>query len=113
MLEPLFCDDLITIGKCAIANEYGDLATGGLNRVEDTVNEDGTEHCIEAQYGIFLDQLRYFSFIYLGLYIAFNTVQLISHLVERAEETSTYSLSGFCTVNCRPTARNYQLSHVR
>ena len=31
----------------------------------------------------------------------------------RAEETSTYSLSGFCTVNCRPTTSNYQLSHLR
>ena len=31
----------------------------------------------------------------------------------RAEETSTYSSSGFCTVNCRPTASNYQLSHLR
>ena len=40
-------------------------------------------------------------FIYLGFYIAFNTVQIISQrVVGRAEETSTYSLSGFCTVNC-------------
>ena len=53
-------------------------------------------------------------FIYLGCYIAFNTVQVISWwLVGRAEETSTYSSSGFCTVNCRPTASNYQLSHLR
>ena len=53
-------------------------------------------------------------FIYLGFYIAFNTVQVISRrVVGRAEETSTYSLSGFCTVNCRPTASNYQLSHLR
>ena len=29
------------------------------------------------------------------------------------EETSTYSSSRFCTVNCRPTASNYQLSHLR
>ena len=43
-------------------------------------------------------------FIYLGFYIAFNTVQVISRrLVGRAEETSTYSSSGFCTVNCQPT----------
>ena len=34
-------------------------------------------------------------------------------VVRRAEETSTYSLSGFCTVNCRLTASNYQLSHLR
>ena len=53
--------------------------------------------------------------IYLfGVYVAFNTVQVISQrVVRRAEETSTYSLLGFCTVNCRPTARNYQLSHLR
>ena len=52
-------------------------------------------------------------FIYLGFYVAFNTVQVISRrVVERAEETSTYSSSGFCTVNCRPTASNYQLSHL-
>ena len=53
-------------------------------------------------------------FIYLGFYIAFNTVQVISQLVVgRAEETSTYSSLGFCTVNCRPMASNYQLSHLR
>ena len=35
-------------------------------------------------------------FIYLGFYIAFNTVQVISRwVVGRAEETSTYSSSGF------------------
>ena len=49
-------------------------------------------------------------FIYLGFYVAFNTVQVISRqVVGRAEETSTCSSSGFCTVNCRPTASNYQL----
>ena len=53
-------------------------------------------------------------FIYLGFYVAFNTVQVISRrVVGRAEETSTYSLLGFCTVNCRPTVSNYQLSHLR
>ena len=53
-------------------------------------------------------------FIYLGFYVAFNTVQVISRwVVGRAEETSTYSWSRFCTVNCRPTASNYQLSHLR
>ena len=53
-------------------------------------------------------------FIYLGFYVAFNTVQVISRrVVGRAEETSTYSLSGICTVNCRPMASNYQLSHLR
>ena len=39
-------------------------------------------------------------------YIAFDTVQVIPRVVGRAEETSTYSLLGFCTVN-------YQLSHLR
>ena len=55
-------------------------------------------------------------FIYLGFYVAFNTVQVISRrVVGRAEETGTYSSLGFCTVNCRPTASNYmyQLSHLR
>ena len=51
---------------------------------------------------------------YLGFYVAFNTVQVISRrVVGRAEETSPYSSLGFCTVNCRPTASNYQLSHLR
>ena len=53
-------------------------------------------------------------FNYLGFYVAFNTVQVISRrVVGRAEVTSTYSLLGFCTVNCQPTASNYQLSHFR
>ena len=53
-------------------------------------------------------------FIYLGFYVAFKTVQVISRrVVGSAEETSTYSSLGFCTVNCRPTASNYQLSHLR
>ena len=53
-------------------------------------------------------------FIHLGFYVAFNTVQVISwRVVGRAEETSTYSSSGFCTVNCPPTSGNYQLSHSR
>ena len=56
----------------------------------------------------------FFFFVYLGFYVAFNTVQVISRrVVGRAEETSTYSSLGFCTVNCRPTASNYQLSHLR
>ena len=54
------------------------------------------------------------AFIYLWLYVAFNTVQVISRrVVGRAEETSTYSSLGLCTVNSRPTASNYQLSHLR
>ena len=53
-------------------------------------------------------------FIYLGFYVAFNTVEVISRrVVGRTEETSTYSSLGFCTVNCQPTASNYQLSHLR
>ena len=49
-----------------------------------------------------------------GFYVAFNTLQVISRrLAGRAEETSRYSSSGFCTINCRPTASNYQLSHLR
>ena len=53
-------------------------------------------------------------FVYLGFCVAFNTVQVISRrVVGRAEETRTYSSLGFCTVNCRPTASNYQLSHLR
>ena len=53
-------------------------------------------------------------FIYLGFYVTFDTVQVISRrVVGRAEETSTYSSSGICTVNCRLTASNYQLSHLR
>ena len=56
----------------------------------------------------------FLNFIYLGFYVAFNTVQVISRrVVGRAEETSTYSSLGFCTVNCRPMASNYQLSHLR
>ena len=53
-------------------------------------------------------------FIYLRFYVACNTVHVISRwVVGRAEETSIYSSSGFCTVHCRPTASNYQLSHLR
>ena len=49
-----------------------------------------------------------------GFYVAFNTIQVISRwVVGRAEETSTYSSLGLCTVNCRPTVSNYQLSHIR
>ena len=48
-----------------------------------------------------LVNLLSYLFIYLGFYIAFNTVQVISQpSVGRAEETSTYSSLGFCTVNC-------------
>ena len=44
-----------------------------------------------------------------------HTVQVILwRVVGRAEETSTYSwCRGSVTANCRPTASNYQLSHLR
>ena len=41
------------------------------------------------------DRVSHILFIYLGFYIAFNTVQVISRwVVGRAEETSTYSSLG-------------------
>ena len=52
-------------------------------------------------------------FIYLGFYVAFDAVQVISQrVVLWAEETSTYSWSRFCTVNCWPLASNYQQFHI-
>ena len=43
----------------------------------------------------------YSLFIYLGFYVAFNTVQVISRrVVGRAEETSTITVCIVCTVNC-------------
>ena len=53
------------------------------------------------------------AFIYL-----FGALRRFQHctgrrVVGRAEETSTHSSLGFCTVNCQPTASNYQLSHLR
>ena len=54
----------------------------------------------------------FYLLIYLGFYVAFNTVQIISRrIVGRAEETSTCSSLGFC--NCRPSASNYQFCHLR
>ena len=51
--------------------------------------------------------------IYLGSKVAFSTVLIISlQVVLWAEETSTYSWSRFCTVNCQLSVSNYQLSHV-
>ena len=39
--------------------------------------------------------------IYLGFYTTFNTTQVTSQrVIFGAEETSTYSWSMFCTVNC-------------
>ena len=55
-------------------------------------------------------------FIYSGftsLSTLYRSYRPYRRAVVRAEETSTYSSSGFCTVNCRPRASNYQLSHLR
>ena len=74
--------------------------------------------CLDLQYLAgpplhFTNQTNIWS-IYWGFFFAFNTIQIISRwVVGSAEETSTYSWSRFCTVNCRPTASNYQLSHLR
>ena len=47
-------------------------------------------------------------FTYLDFNVTFSTVQVISwQVVLWAEETSTYSWSRFCTVNCRPSVRKY------
>ena len=56
--------------------------------------------------------------IFIYLFYLFGVLrrfqQVISRrVVGRAEKTSTYSSLGLCTVNCRPTASNYQLSHLR
>ena len=57
---------------------------------------------------------QYTWFINLGFHITFRTVQVTSGLVVLwAEDTSMYSWSRFCTVNCRPSVSNYQLSHIR
>ena len=77
--------------------------------VGDSDNSDVISPFLPVVYG----ERDCLSFIW-GFYVAFNTVQVISRrVVGRAEETSTYSLLGFCTVNCRPMASNYQLSHLR
>ena len=47
-------------------------------------------------------------FVYLGFYVAFNTVQVISRrVVGRAEEISTYSSSGFCTADQRQATTSF------
>ena len=78
-------------------------------------SQDASAEIAEVQfYCCYYIQSTTILFIYLGFYIAFNTVQVISRrVVGMAEETSTYSWSRFCTVNCRPTGSNYQLSHLR
>ena len=71
-------------------------------------------HQLKCERLLYCDSLNVNRFIYLGFYVAFNTIQVISRwVVGRAEETSTFSSLGFCTVNCRPMASNYQLSHLR
>ena len=68
---------------------------------------------MDVEKGVVPIRILIYLFIW-GFYVTFNTVQVISRrVVGRAEETSTYSSLGFCTVNCRPTASNYQLSHLR
>ena len=62
LLEPLFYNDLILIGKKAITTEYNDLAVVGVNKVQDIVNEDGSflsKQSIETKFGVSLDLLRY------------------------------------------------------
>ena len=67
-----------------------------------------------SKYSTFANWCEYAVFIYLGFYVAFNTVQVISQwVVGRAEETSSYIWPRCCTVNCRPTASNHQLSYLR
>ena len=52
--------------------------------------------------------------LFLFLFIwGFTSLLTLNRSVGRADETSTYSWSRFCTINCRPTASNYQLSHLR
>ena len=82
-------------------------ATDDLDSLLHTYNNDLTtaldKHVPVSQKKIIIkpNTQWYIYFIYLGFYITFNTVQVISRrVVGRAEETSTYSLSGFCTVNC-------------
>ena len=61
---------------------------------------------------IYRNLIKKILFIYLGFYVAFNTVQVISRwIVGRAEETSRYSSTGFYTVNCQPPA--CKLSHLK
>ena len=62
LLEPLFYNDLLQIGKSAITTEYNDLAAVGVNKIQDIVNEDGSflsKQSIETKFGVSLDLLRY------------------------------------------------------
>ena len=79
--------------------------------VKEALNDELLHFCVSPV----TEELYRIIYLFIwGFYVAFNTVQVISRrVVGRAEETSTYSSLGFCTVNCRPTASNYQLSHIR
>ena len=110
---------------CKIYMYFNQISGGHGDRVitlSPPTSEIGVRFPARPQVGKLLVACRWsavystfiYLYIYLGFYVAFNTVQVISRLVVgRAEETSTYSSSGFCTVNCQPTASNYQLSHLR
>ena len=81
---------------------YGDIAL--------SINTQYNLFCLHKMLLSCVNHLSFmgFGFIYLGFYVAFNTIQVISRrVVGRAEETSTYSSLGLCTVNCRPMASNY------
>ena len=89
--------------------QFSSSCSYGMEQTSSSHQNPGFRRQLKA----YLFRLAYL-FIYLGFYVAFNTVQVISRrVVGRAEETSTYSSLGFCTVNCRPAASNYQLSHLR
>ena len=65
---------------------------------------------------LFLKSGNQFYFLYLFIWVltSFST-HCIGHImpvVLRAEETSTYSWTRFCTVNYQQTASNDQLSHL-
>ena len=98
-----------------IINSTSQIATEALGVLCETVKLSTNPHTHCSRFYFVIGAFAmYMLFIYLGFYVAFNTVQVISRrVVGRAEETSTYSSSGFCTVNCRPTASNYKLSHLR
>ena len=66
------------------------------------------------QYSVFKTALLGYIYLFIWGFTSLSTLQAISRwVVGRAEETSTYSSSGFCTVNCRPMASDYPLSHLR
>ena len=99
--------------KADVVFEWTDECMGAFQELKDALTSD-IVMAYAKDYGVLVLVVFFIYLIYLGFYIAFNTVQVISQrVVGRAEETSTYSSLGFCTVNCRPTASNYQLSHLR